>query len=62
LPNDRAALGEVERLALGRTPSAMSNRTTSPSLLRGEVSQRAADHAGADKGDLRASHSATTSF
>jgi hypothetical protein len=38
-------------------PSAMSNRTTSPSsFARADVGERAADHAGADQGDLLAGH------
>ena len=53
---DRAALAEVECLALRHTFGDVEQDDVAHFLLRGEVGERAADHAGADKGDLLACH------
>ena len=53
---DRAALGEVERLALGDALGDVEQDDVAQFLLRGEMGERAADVAGADKRDLLASH------
>jgi len=57
---DRAALRQVERLALGHTLDDVEQDDIAQPLERGEVRQRAADITGADQRDLLASHSNPT--
>ena len=53
---DRAALRQVERLALGNALDDVEQDDVAQFLLRGEMGERAADIAGADQRDLLASH------
>ena len=53
---DRAALAEVERLALRHALDDVEQDDVAQFLLRRQVGERAADIAGADEGDLPASH------
>ena len=55
---DRAALGEVERLALGDALDDVEQDDVAQLLRRREMSQRAADIAGTDQRDLVTSHGA----
>ena len=59
---DRAALLEVERLALGNALDDVEQDDVAELLLRGQVGEGAADIAGTDQGDLLASHCALGSF
>ena len=52
----RAALGEVERLALGHAFDDVEEHDVAKILERGEVGERAADIARADQRDLAACH------
>jgi hypothetical protein len=54
--DDGGGLGDIERLALGRALGDVEQDDVAQRFARGHVCQGAADHAGADKGDLRASH------
>ncbi len=54
----RGGLGEVQRLALRHALGDVEQDHVAQLLARGDVGQGAADHAGADEGDLRASHEA----
>jgi hypothetical protein len=49
-------LGDVQRLALGGALGDVEQDDVAQRLARGHMSQGAADHAGPDEGDLRASH------
>ena len=53
---DRRALGQIERLALRHAIHHVEQHDIAQGALRREVSQRAADVAGADQGDFLASH------
>ena len=54
--DDGGGLGDVQRLALGRALGNVEQDDVAQRFARSHVGQGAADHAGADKGDLRASH------
>ena len=53
---DRAALGEVERLALGNALDDVEQDDVAEFAARREMGQGAADHSGTDERDLVASH------
>jgi hypothetical protein len=53
---DGRGLGDVQRLALRGAFGDVEQDHVAQGFARGHVGQGAADHAGADKGDLRASH------
>jgi hypothetical protein len=53
---DRAALRKIERLALRHALDHVEQHDIAEALQGGEVGQRAADIAGADKGDFLAGH------
>ena len=59
---DRAALGKIERLALRHALDHVEQDDVAKLLRRGEMGERAADIAGADKRDLVASHGALPAF
>jgi hypothetical protein len=59
---DRPGLGEVERLALGNAFGDVEEDDIAHLADRREVSQGAADHAGADERDFRASHEGCSSL
>ena len=55
---DRPGLGDVERLALGNAFDDVEQDDVAELAHRSEVSQRSADHSGADEGDFLPSHEA----
>ena len=58
----RAALGEVQRLALGHAFDDVEEHDVAKILERGEVGERAADVARADQRDLAACHGESLRF
>ena len=56
LAEDGRGLGDVQGLALRRAFGDVEQDHVAQGFARGHVGQGSADHAGADKGDLRASH------
>jgi hypothetical protein len=59
---DRPGLGEIERLALRDTLGDVDEDDVAQLANGGEVSEGAADHAGADQRDFRASHEGCSSL
>ena len=62
LAENRARLGNVQRLALGNAFGNVKQDDIAQFLTRGDMGERAADHAGSDQRNLVSGHGESSSF